>query len=244
MKQIILMLALLSCASWAGAQERSAEQLREEGLKLFKESNAAADYAAAEATIRRGVDLLQQAANQNDAEAQFVLGTLVLTQSLPPGITIDATDMFLKSARQGHADALYGLCALAFQGGKLTPEDQAWILTELEKKDAEGNKEAAAVLAPMYFLFGKKDAFDARIAKLTQMADAGDTEAQYLMGTILLDPAALGFPKDVAKGLAYLEQAAAAKHLMAQLFLGEMYINNVEIKDIDKGLKHLEAAAE
>jgi len=244
MKQIILILALLSVSALAVAAEPTGEELRKQGMELFKQSTGAADYAAAEGVIKQGIDLLKQAAEKNDAEAQFVLGTLVLTQSVPPGIEIDAPAMFLKAAHQGHEDALFGLCALLFQKTRLSPEDEEWLLKQLEDKAAGGSKEANSVLAPLYFILEKKDKFDTELAKLTQQADGGDIESQYLLGTILVDPAGMGFPKDAPRGLKYLEQAASAKHLMAQLFLGELYINHEDYKNVDKGLSYLEAAAE
>lgn len=240
---IILLAAVLL---WSGrvCADPTAEEMREEALELFRKSSLTLTYDDSEQEIIKGIELLQKAAALNDAQAQFTLGSLVLTQSVPPGTDINALEMFLKAARQGHRDSLFGVCAFIFQDSAvLSAEDKALVLGSLEKLSGEGDKEARSVLAPLYFVFGQKDKFEAELAHMKQQADAGDVESQYLLGTIYLDPAGLGFPKDVPAGLKYLEQAAEANNMLAQVFLAEMYMSQEGIKDMDKSLKYWEAAA-
>jgi TPR repeat protein len=60
-----------------------------------------------------------------------------------------------------------------------------------------------------------------RAAFLRQLAEAGDTEAQALLGQLLLD--GNGVAKDEAAALAWFTRAAARHHLMAINMLGRCY---------------------
>ncbi|MDR1081073.1 MAG: sel1 repeat family protein [Deltaproteobacteria bacterium] len=91
---------------------------------------------------------------------------------------------------------------------------------------------------------GGRDINPAFIEELRGLADGGDTEAAFALGSILfLGHEAAG--QDVAGGIAYLEKAAAKNHMMAMSFLGDISENGSGVpRDLRKAVRYFTRAAD
>ncbi len=80
------------------------------------------------------------------------------------------------------------------------------------------------------------------IEEATKLADAGNAEMQCAVGFLYLE--GQGVPKNVDKGLNYLEKSAAQGFPEANVILGGLYvIGEVVPEDIAKGKQYLQKAA-
>ncbi len=78
---------------------------------------------------------------------------------------------------------------------------------------------------------------------LSSEAKGGDSESQYLLGTLYLD--GLGASPSTPKAVAWLERAVALKHAEAARSLGKLYISGMGVPmDVDKGIHYFELADE
>lgn len=82
------------------------------------------------------------------------------------------------------------------------------------------------------------------LATLQEAARLGDPSANFLMGTLRMQPSGIG-PKDDAKAIAHLQAAAAAEHVDALFLLGLVHVEGIGTrKNPGKGLEYLKQAAE
>lgn len=170
--------------------------------------------------VQQGVGLLQQAAEQSDAEALFMLGKLAMAgHGLPP--SEDAAFKYCrKAAELGHSDAQYELAAM-YALGRGTKADDGKALEWGRKSVAQGNPKAKYSVGRL-LLIGQ-DAVNQREALdlLAQASDAGIDEAGMLLAEAQVD-GKYGVVQDRKAGIAVLEKVAArgnpkAKEVLIQL---------------------------
>jgi TPR repeat protein len=74
---------------------------------------------------------------------------------------------------------------------------------------------------------------------LLPIAEQGDAQAQYYVGTMLVD--GMGVTADTAKGVQLLEQAVSNKHYKAAITRGKNYLSGYGVEmDTEKWAKNLQ----
>jgi len=80
--------------------------------------------------------------------------------------------------------------------------------------------------------------YKAAYEQLLPLAEQGDAQAQYYVGSMLVD--GLGVSADPVKGVNLLEQAVSNKSYKAAKTLGKMYLSGFGVAmDADKGAKYI-----
>src|SRR5437660_3725612 len=158
----------------------------------------------------RAWQLLIPLAESGDAEAQYRLGALRYEGA---NISDDIAYAWLeKAAKQNHPDALFYWASYRY------PEEPAYIIGAAELGST----------AAQYFLGASFAAGDSGYPKneieavkwYTMAAKAGDAEAQYNLGTMILYGE--GTPKDIVQGKHWLEESARQGNLSAKRLLAEL----------------------
>lgn len=73
---------------------------------------------------------------------------------------------------------------------------------------------------------------------LTAEAKGGDSEAQYLLGTLYLD--GLGVKQSAKNAVVWLKKAIDKRHPMAAHMLGKLYMSGMGLPmDVDKGIHYM-----
>ena len=180
------------------------------------------------------LDDLVKRAEEGDADAQFKLGEFYNSQG---GVGIyEIAEWFEKAANQNHMHAQLALGLLYLEW--LPDEDyreqaQYWI----EKAVESGCEAAVKVLVEL----GPTDE-DMDGAALLVEADAGNPQAQYELGSMLLF--GLDRPRGVAAGLNLLLKAAIAGHPKAQVQIASHYLfQEYETVEGNEAIKWLSLSA-
>ena len=72
---------------------------------------------------------------------------------------------------------------------------------------------------------------------LLPAAEAGDAEAQYLVGTMIIDEALPGI--DQKQGVYWLEKAVQGRHMTAAQTLSKMYLSGYMVPlDVNRGIEY------
>lgn len=72
---------------------------------------------------------------------------------------------------------------------------------------------------------------------LAPAAESGDAEAQYLVGTMIIDQALPGI--DQKKGVYWLEKAVEGRHMTAAQTLSKMYLSGYVVPlDVNRGIEY------
>ena len=72
---------------------------------------------------------------------------------------------------------------------------------------------------------------------LQPAAEAGDAEAQYLVGTMIIDEALPGI--DQKQGVYWLEKAVQGRHMTAAQTLSKMYLSGYMVPlDVNRGIEY------
>ena len=80
--------------------------------------------------------------------------------------------------------------------------------------------------------------------KLVALANAGDAQAQFLLGLVHAS-GTVAFPKDSALAINWLQKAAEQSHIGAQYYLGVLYSNSESVpKDVTLAASYYRKAAE
>ena len=80
--------------------------------------------------------------------------------------------------------------------------------------------------------------YKAAYEQLLPLAEQGDAQAQYYVGSMLVD--GRGVSADQAKGVNLLEQAVSKKNYKAAKTLGKMYLSGFGVAmDAEKGAKYI-----
>lgn len=201
----------------------------EDGMAAYR----AKDYAQA-------FLLLQPLAEQEVAEAQFVLGQMYrLGQGMVPSLP-EAIPLLQRAAQSGHPGALNAMAEMYETGEGLT---QSFTTAQayFEQAAAAGSVQAQRNLGLHYIRFEDHRDFTKALDWLERAAQQDDAESQYLLGRFLLD--GKGRPEDDEQGIKWLLRAAEQGHVWAQRFLYVFHIEDVPTRAIElRNLKRYRAA--
>jgi TPR repeat protein len=76
---------------------------------------------------------------------------------------------------------------------------------------------------------------------LSSEAKEGDSEAQYLLGSLYLD--GLGIASSATDAVLWLERAVSKRHAGAAQLLGKIYLSGMGVTmDVDKGVHYMQLA--
>lgn len=186
----------------------------------------------------------------SNPDSQYTLGVMYVDGKGVEKDPSTALQWFLKAARQNHIEAQFRVGEMYKNGIGVKPdprEAKVWLA-----KAADGGlSKASRVL---------KDIIDAEDKRILSRevetlrnspiyphllsARKGNTDAKYQVGVMYIDGE--DAPKDVIEGMRWLQSAAINDHTLAQLKLGEIYLNGGEKieKDYQVALKWLKKAAE
>jgi TPR repeat protein len=156
-----------------------------------------------------------------NADAQVMVGHILMRGDNGLVDKPDAAKWFLKAAKQGHTDGMVALgeLGLANQGG-LSPSDaRNW----LEQAANKGRTDAMRALADIY-LTGKGTAPDAAKGEnwLVKATNYGDAFAERRLGD-------LNFDKDPKTALDWYEKSASHGDNEAAYIAAIMYVENLDI---------------
>lgn len=168
-----------------------------------------------------------------NAHAQFMLGMMNMMGKGMPANPQEGATWLTKSAEQGHTQAQFilGLAYGTDAMGLAVDKDKArhWL-----GKAAEGGNPKAAEALTMLDNAGPSE----DIETLAQKADAGDSAAQYLLGSRYVN--GWGVAKDDEKGLNLILKAAENGDELAQSDAGVHLVNRGHVAE---GVKWMEMAA-
>ena len=174
-----------------------------------------------------------QAANNGDANAQFLVGSTYFHNQDTDQGNKAALQWLQKAAKQDHAEAQYLLGVMHLDGRGVEQSDDA-ALKWLQKATALHNANAEHLLGMAHLEGRAVEQNDAKAVEwFKKAAQQQHAEAAHQLGVMLLE--GRGAKQDNAKALAWLQSAAAEDHGDAQFQLGMMYDEGQGVdKDDDK----------
>jgi TPR repeat protein len=200
------------------------------------------DYASALAAYESGdvaTALIQGkvAGAGGDADAQVLVGHILMRGEAGLVDKLDAAKWFLKAANQGHTDGMVALGELGLtNSGGLSHSDALKWLGHAARKE---RTDAMRALADIY-LTGKGTAPDQAIGRswLVKAANLGDAFAERKLGDIYFD-------EQPVEALVWYERAANHGDPQAAYVAALMYAENFDIKpDAKRAAELLAIAAE
>lgn len=143
----------------------------------------------------------------------------------------DQAQIWLKrAALQNHAEAQYWMAM------NIRYDDDQDFEMWLQKSAAQNYAPAQVELSEFYF-DKMTDEDNQKAMKLLKAAVAqGDARGQMILGGFYIAGFG-GIAQDLAKGKAYLEQAAAQKYITAYYYLGEYYSNQTSEQNYAEAMK-------
>ncbi len=187
--------------------------------------------ALARAATERGdftsaITALRPLADAANAEAQFQLGSLALTEcNLISGR--EAFSLFVKAADQGHVEAMYHVATFpAFLSepfrSPLSDQDAwQWLLRAAEGGCVHAQYGAGASLATGKWAEGTiPQDLPAAVAWYRRAAEAGDAEAQFNLASMLA--AGEDSDRDLSAAREWLRRAVASGHERAEHLLAHL----------------------
>ncbi len=179
----------------------------------FAEQSNAQDYAQGAAWCRR-------AAEQGNAEAQFMLG---VAYGLGKGVPQDYTQEAYwdrKAAEQGIAWAQFGLGELYYNGNGL-PQDYAQAAVWLRMAADQGIPDAQFSLGTLYDSGkGVSQDYAQAVVWYRKAADQGNVDAQFSLGVMYFF--GKGVPQDLAQAVVWFRKAAEQGDTTAEELLKEL----------------------
>jgi hypothetical protein len=130
--------------------------------------------------VQQGVRLLQQAAEQNDAEALFILGSLAMAGVGIPQSTTAAFEYCRRAAELDFPDAQYELAAMYALGRGTEVDDQKALLWARKAMD-QGNTKAKYSVGRLLLMSEKENDRPEAVDLLNQAIDNGIDEAGILL---------------------------------------------------------------
>jgi TPR repeat protein len=163
----------------------------------------------------------RKAADQGDAKAQFIVGTLYFTGQGVPQDYVQSAAWLRKSAEQGDADAQNGL-GLLYDLGQGVPQDYSQAV-EWYRKAADQGLPAAQFSLGFRYAHGHGVTQDYAQAATwyRRAADQGNAKAQNNLGDLYEH--GQGVPQDYALAVVWYRKAADQGNTVAQFGLGSLY---------------------
>ena len=231
--------------------EKAAEQGNEFAVKAVKRltdnSQSMENAALITQNENSNKDLanqLRKAAEAGDAEAQYELGTRLYYGNECKVNNEEAVKWFRKAAEQGHTKAQYllGQSFVLGMGCKKNKEEaEKWLRKAAEKGYTKANAYLCYLLmeqAPQ-----DKNSNNYLIYQLRKLAETGDVEAQYELGTRLYYGNECKVNNEEA--VKWFRKAAEQGHTKAQYLLGQSFVLGMGCKkNKEEAEKWLRKAAE
>jgi TPR repeat protein len=170
---------------------------------------------------RRGVELLQQAGKQNDAEAFYVLASLSAAGVGVEPSNVTAFEQMKRAADLGFADAQFALGSMYFEGLG-TAKDESAAVASFRKAADGGNKEAMFSGGRILLAQPDPDMRSDGLALMSRAIESGHIEATLMLATAY-GRGSMGITKDEAKAEALLKPAAERGDADCQLALASLY---------------------
>jgi TPR repeat protein len=184
-----------------------------------KAATARGDYESA-------ITVLRPLAKAGNRDAQYELGFLALTEcELISGR--EAFSLFMKAARDGHAEAMYHLATFPdvisepFRSPLSDEEAWRWLLRAAEGGCVQAQRDAGASLATGEWREGNiPQDLPAAVAWYRRAAEAGHADAQYNLASMLAEGEGCG--RDVPAVREWLRRAVAAGYEYAEGLLAHL----------------------
>jgi len=170
---------------------------------------------------RRGVELLQQAGDQNDAEAFYVLASLSAAGVGLEQSHVNAFEQMKRAADLGFADAHFALGTMYFEGVGTTKDESA-ALAFFRKAAEGGNKEAMFAAGDLMFSQPDPEMRAEGLALINRAIESGHIWATLVLATAY-GRGSNGLPKDEAKAEALLRPPAERGDADCQMVLASLY---------------------
>lgn len=191
--------------------------------EAWAQTKVGKDYVATmedDLRVRQGVRLLQQAAEQNDAEALFVLGSLAMAGVGIPRSTTAAFDYCRRAAELDFPDAQYELAAM-YALGRGTEVDEQAALRWARKAMDQGNTKAKYSVGRLLLLGEKEADLPEAIDLLNQAIDSGIDEAGIFLAEAYYS-GKHGLPQDTPAAVEILGKLSARGNTKADEIIARM----------------------
>ncbi len=162
----------------------------------------------------------QKAADQGDADAQYILGVKFAKGRGVPQSDSEAIKWFQKAAEKKHVDAQY-ILGLMYATGRGVPESDSEAVKWYQKAAGQGHADAQLKLGLMYANGQGVPQSNAEAVKWCQKAaDQGHATAQYNLGVMYAN--GQGVPQSNAEALKWFQKAADQEDAYAQSALAKL----------------------
>ena len=172
-------------------------------------------------SLRQGVDYLQRAAEQNDAEAIYLLATMTAAGSGVPQSDVEAFLQMKRAADLGFAEAQFALGTMYFEGLGTAP-DQVAALASFRRAADGGNKEAMFTAARLLLTQPDPEMRAEGLALMNRAIEGGHVEATLMLATAY-GRGENDLPKDEARAEALLKPWAEKGNADCQFVLAALY---------------------
>ena len=171
--------------------------------------------------FQQGLDFLRRAAEQNDAEAIYLLATMTAAGAGVEQSNIEAFGQMQRAAELGFADAQFALGTMYFEG-KGTAQDQVAALEAFRRAADGGNKEAMFTAARLLLTQPDPEMRTEGLALMHRAVENGHSQATLMLATAY-GRGENGLRKDEAKAEALLKPAAERGDADCQMTLASLY---------------------
>ena len=172
-------------------------------------------------SLRQGVDYLQRAAEQNDAEAIYLLAGLSAAGSGVPQSDVEAFLQMKRAADLGFAEAQFALGTMYFEGTGTAP-DQVAALASFRRAADGGNKEAMFTAARLLLTQPDAEMRGEGLALMNRAIENGHIQATLMLATAY-GRGENDLPKDEARAEALLKPWAEKGNADCQFVLAALY---------------------
>ena len=186
--------------------------------KLGKSYVASPDDAQ---RMQQGIDFLRRAADQEDAEAFYVLASLSAAGAGMEQSNVGAFGQMKRAAELGFTEAQFALGTMYFEGVGTTRDDSAAI-TWLGKAAESGHQEAMFIAARLMLSRPDPDMRSKGLAMMNRATDNGHIQATLMLATAY-GRGQNGLPKDEVKAETLLKPAAERGDADCQFVLASLY---------------------
>jgi TPR repeat protein len=172
--------------------------------------------------LRLANDWWEKAALRGSLRAQCNLGKRLLVDKAAGGDPEKGRYWLERAATEGSAEAQY-LLGRMYHEGEWVARDPAMAESLLERSALQGYDKAIDFLHVIESLgYWMEEWYHQRQPELRTLAEDGDPEAQYQLGT-RLERGAFGSVKDVPEAIDWYRRAAASGHPLAMASLAHIY---------------------
>ena len=171
--------------------------------------------------FQQGLDFLRRAAEQNDAEAVYLLATMTAAGAGVEQSNVEAFAQMKRAAELGWADAQFALGTMYFEGNG-TAQDPAAALVAFRSAAAGGNKEAMFTAARIMLTQPDPEMRAEGLGLMNRAVENGHIQATLMLATAY-GRGENGLPKDEAKAEALLKPAAERGDADCQITLASLY---------------------